>query len=96
MDATSGRLTRIAASAASASMQHMRVADFFHHPELAVAVTFETAQPPFPPHRHEFAELVIVAGGAVFLAVGTAIGAFDLREVAGMLRRRRPASQKTV
>ena len=48
-----------------------------------------------PVGRAGVAAALIAAGGAVFLAVGTAIGAFDLREVAGMLRRRRPASQKT-
>jgi len=44
-------------------MQHLRVADFFHHPQLAVAVWAESSQASFPPHRHEFAELVIVRAG---------------------------------
>ncbi len=45
-------------------MQHLRVADFFHHPQLAVTIWAEPDQPPFPPHRHEFAELVVVWAGA--------------------------------
>lgn len=40
------------------------------------------------------AALLIAAGAAVFLAVGSAMRAFDLREIAAMLRRR-PESKKT-
>ncbi|MEO0055853.1 MAG: hypothetical protein RLZZ50_1800, partial [Verrucomicrobiota bacterium] len=45
-------------------MKRLRVAEFFHVPELPVAVVLMPAQGAFPLHRHEFAELVIVAGGS--------------------------------
>ena len=45
-------------------MQRLRVAEFFHVPQLAVTVWAEPNQPAFLPHRHEFAELVVVGAGA--------------------------------
>ncbi len=45
-------------------MSRLRVADYFHVPELPVAVWAMQRQQAMALHRHEFAELTIVTGGA--------------------------------
>ncbi|MDF3057277.1 MAG: AraC family transcriptional regulator [Rariglobus sp.] len=45
-------------------MQRLRVADYFFVPELPVAVLAMADQQAMPLHRHEFAELTIITGGA--------------------------------
>lgn len=45
-------------------MQRLRVADYFFVPELPVAVHAMPEQGAMPVHRHEFAELTIITGGA--------------------------------
>lgn len=44
-------------------MNRLRVADYFHVPELPVAVWTMQRQSAMALHRHEFAELTIVTGG---------------------------------
>lgn len=45
-------------------MLRLRVADYFAVPELPVTVLAMPAQQAMPLHRHEFAELTIITGGA--------------------------------
>lgn len=45
-------------------MNRLRVADYFHVPELPVAVLSMPSQGTLSLHRHEFAELTIITGGA--------------------------------